>query len=146
MPRHRVSGSAVSTADASTVYRILRDRPSWPSWSALGRYEFVSGTEGELDAVCAFVTRRIRSVERLVELVPDRRLSYELVEGMPMRDYRATIELVPEPSGGTLITWTSTFDHTIPGTGWWFRRLMGGFIPRMARDLAAHAAALAAGR
>ena len=37
--------------------------------------------------------KRIASRERIVELVPDRRLSYVLVSGMPLRDYRAAPEL-----------------------------------------------------
>lgn len=140
--RLTVSGTAVTTASPATVHAVLRDRPSWPSWSALGRYEYVSGTEGELDAVCTFVTNGIRSTERIVELVPDRRLSYTLERGLPMRDYRADVDLTPE-SGGTRISWTSSFEPKLPGTGWLFRRMMTKVLGDMTTALAAHAATLA---
>lgn len=140
--RLTVSGTAVTTASPATVHAVLRDRPSWPSWSALGRYEFVSGTEGELDAVCTFVTRGIRSTERIVELVPERRLSYVLERGLPMRGYRADVDLTPE-AGGTRITWTSSFEPKIPGTGWLFQRMMTKVLGDLTAALATYAASLA---
>ncbi len=143
--RITVTGTAHSTADAGVLYEILCDRPSWPEWSSLGRYEFVSGTEGELDAVCVFVTNGIRSVERIVELVPDRRLSYALLSGLPMRDYRGVVDLTPVDTG-TDICWRSSFEPKVPGTGWFFRAMMGALIPRMATALARRADALVAER
>ncbi len=136
--RHTVIGHAVSAAPPSAVYAVLHDRPRWPEWSALGRYEFVSGTEGALGSVCTFVTNGIHSVERLVELVPDRRLSYELVSGLPMRNYRADVDLEPSV-GGTAIAWTSSFEAKVPGTAWLFRLMMRTLVGRMARELAAAA-------
>lgn len=141
--RITVTGTAHSSADAHVLYELLRDRPSWPSWSSLGRYEYVSGTEGELDAVCVFVTNRIRSVERIVELVPDRRLSYALLSGLPMRDYRGNVDLTPTGSG-TDVRWQSSFEPKIPGTGWFFEAMMGALLPRMATALAHRADELVA--
>lgn len=143
--RITVTGTAHSTADAQVLYEILRDRPTWPDWSSLGRYEFVSGTEGELDAVCVFVTNRIRSVEQIIELVPDRRLAYALLSGLPMRDYRGVVDLTPTDAG-TEIRWQSSFEPKVAGTGWFFRAMMGALIPRMAAALARRADALVAER
>lgn len=143
--RITVTGTAHSTADAHVLYEILRDRPTWPDWSSLGRYEFVSGTEGELDAVCVFVTNRIRSVEQIIELVPDRRLAYALLSGLPMRDYRGVVDLTPTDAG-TEIRWQSSFEPKVAGTGWFFRAMMGALIPRMAAALARRADALVAER
>jgi hypothetical protein len=140
MSRRTVEGTAHSTADPGTVYAVLRDRPTWPDWSPLKRYEFVSGTEGELDSVCVFITNGVHSVERIVELVADRRLSYALVSGLPMRDYRADVDLTPATNAdgtmGTDITWRSSFEPKIPATGWFFGKMMGQLVPRMARALA----------
>lgn len=141
MARITVTGTAHSSADAHVLYEILRDRPTWPTWSSLGRYEYVSGTEGELESVCVFVTNGIRSVERLVELVPDRRLAYALLSGLPMREYRGVVDLTPAGSG-TDIRWQSTFEPKVRGTGWFFRAMMGALLPRMAASLARHADAL----
>jgi hypothetical protein len=123
---------------------LLHDRPGWPNWSSLGRYEHVSGVEGELGAVCVFVTSGMRSVERIVELVPGQRLSYVLESGLPMRDYRADVDLVPAPnpdgSTGTDITWCSTFRPAIRGTGWLFRAMVRQIVGRMSASLATTAA------
>lgn len=142
--RITVTGTAHSSADAHVLYELLRDRPSWPTWSSLGRYEHVSGTEGELDSVCVFVTNGIRSVERIVELVPDRRLSYALLSGLPMRDYRANVDLTPT-AAGTDVQWQSSFEPKVRGTGWFFRAMMGALLPRMAAALARRADELVAG-
>jgi len=148
--RRTVEGTAHSTAAPATVHAVLRDRPTWPDWSSLGRYEFVSGTEGELDSVCVFITNGIRSVERIVELAPDRRLSYELLSGLPMRGYRADVDLTPSanPDGttGTDIRWCSSFEPKIAGTGWFFALMMGQLLPRMATALAQRAAVQPAAR
>jgi hypothetical protein len=143
MQRRTIRGTAHSDADPATVHSILRDRPSWPEWSTLGRYEHISGTEGELDAVCVFITNGIKSVEQIVELVPDRRLSYALLSGLPMKGYRADIDLTattgPDGSTGTDIEWCSSFEPKIPGTGWFFGLMMGRLIPGMAAALASRA-------
>jgi hypothetical protein len=37
-----------------------------------------------------------RAREEIVELIPDRRLSYVLLSGYPFRDYRADVDLEPQ--------------------------------------------------
>jgi Polyketide cyclase / dehydrase and lipid transport len=142
MKTRHVEGTATTTANPDQVYAVLVDRPSWPEWSALGRYEAVSGVEGEIGSVACFATRGIRSVERLVELQPNRRLSYELVSGLPMRDYRANVDLTPS-SGGTSIRWASSFEPKIPGTGWILRAMMIRVLGGLATDLARRAESMA---
>jgi hypothetical protein len=80
------------------------------------------------------------SREEVVEYEPPRRLSYVLLSGMPVRDYRADVELIPD-GAGTEIRWRSSFVPKIPGTGPLFRRLMAGIVGGFARRLATKAAA-----
>lgn len=40
-----------------------------------------------------------------------------MLGGMPIRDYRAEIDLEPEGDGTTL-RWRSTFSPIVPGIGW----------------------------
>ena len=47
-------------------------------------------------------TGRTRSCERIVELVPDQRLSYALESGLPLRGYRADVDLEPNGDGTKL--------------------------------------------
>ena len=144
MGRHKVDVEAHTSADASTVYALLRDGSTWPTWSPLGSFtlEREGSTEREgLGAIRIFTTGRTRSCEEIVELVPDRRLSYELRSGLPLRGYRADIDVEPD-SDGTTIRWRSSFDAKVPGTGWFYRLVLQNFIGRTARGLADYAARL----
>lgn len=130
-----------TTAPASRVYALLRDGASWPAWSPIGSFELRTPGADEpegLGAVRVFRTGMVTSVERIVELVPDRRFSYELEHGLPIAGYRADVDLTTS-GAGTEIRWHSTFRGTVPGTGWFHRVLLARFIKRCAAGLAAHA-------
>ncbi|WP_129670129.1 SRPBCC family protein [Phytoactinopolyspora endophytica] len=136
--------SVATRARACTVYALLREGAGWPSWSPIERFELVresvDGGEG-VGAVRLFRTGRIRSVERIVELVPDRRLSYVLEKGLAVRGYRADIDLSEDVSG-TSIRWHSTFRSKMPGMGGLYRRTLTTFIRKCAEGLAEHSAAI----
>jgi hypothetical protein len=149
----RIETSARSTADAQTVYDLLVDGATWPTWSPLESFTLVkpspepppgaSHGRGEgLGAVRIFRTGRTNSREEVVEVVPARRFSYALLSGLPLHGYRANIDLTPV-EGGTLIHWRSSFRAKVPGTGWIYRWALGKFIQRCVDGLAAHAATLA---
>jgi len=131
--------TAHSPADAAALYALLADGASWPTWSPLGSFELErpGGSEREgVGAVRVFRTGRYTSREELVELVPGRRLSYVLLSGLPLRGYRADIDLTPNGTG-TEIRWHSTFRPKVPGTGWLYRVALTRFIRRCANGLAA---------
>lgn len=142
MGRIVIEGTARSAASPGEVFAVLRDRPTWPEWSPLGRYTAVSGEEGTLGSVATFTTARINSKEEIVELIPGERLTYALLSGLPLRGYRGQVDLTPDGTG-TAIRWRSTFEPKIPGTGWVFRRMLGDLIPKMAAGLAQRAETLA---
>lgn len=137
----RIDVTATTTAPAAAVYALLLDGASWPVWSPLGSFELESpGPDGgeSLGAVRIFRTGRITNRERLVELVPDRRLSYALLSGMAIKDYRADIDLTDGPDG-TTIRWRSSFRAKVPGFGGIYRRTLTKFIQQCVDGLAAHA-------
>ena len=145
MGRQDIDERAFSAADPGTVYELLARGETWPEWSGIGTFTLEQPGEGApegLGAIRVFRTGRTTSRERLVELVPGRRLSYALLSGLPLRDYRADVDLTPA-NGGTDIRWHSTFSARRPGTGWLYRLLLGRFIRDTVRGLAAHAATLA---
>ena len=138
-----IDKKAHSDADPHTVYAMLLDRPAWPSWSPLESFEpETDGADGprSVGAIGTFVTGKSRSREEIVELVPDRRLSYRLLSGLPLNGYRADVDLAPSAGGGTDIRWHSTFTAARPGTGWIYRLALGRFINHTVRGLAAAAA------
>ncbi|NED99821.1 SRPBCC family protein [Phytoactinopolyspora halotolerans] len=146
MSVQRIDVSVTTPAKAATVYALLRDGAGWPSWSPIERFELLRASDDDggegVGAVRLFRTGRIRSVERIVELVPERRLSYTLEKGLAIRGYRADIDLAEGPEG-TTIRWRSSFRAKVPGTGWLYRRTLATFIRRCADGLAEHASGMA---
>lgn len=151
MGRRHVEASGWSAAPPAVVYGLLVDGATWPTWSGHEAVDLVERGEGDGDGVGAVRVLhrgRVRSRERIVELVPDRRLGYTLLAGLPLRDYRANVDLTPS-RGGTAIRWSSDFSAKVPGTGWIYRwaltRFMAASTERLA-DRAAEVAAQAGGR
>ena len=142
------------------MYALVVDGSSWPDWSAIDSYEVEpidtagdhggpapGAATGDPSALLAqgralrvFRTGSNVSRERIVELVPDRRLVYEMVSGSGLlRDYRGQIDVDPEPTGGTRVRWRATWRSPFPGVGWLMQRYLRGFQQRMVDGLAAHA-------
>ena len=148
MARQRIEHRATTTADPATVYALLRDGAGWPTWAPIESFELerpgAEEPEG-LGAVRVFRSGRVTGRDEIVELVPDRRFSYAHTSNLPIRDYRADVDLEPT-SGGTAIRWVSSFEPKVPGTGWLVRRGLDGFVAKLAHGLAGHASAMAAGR
>jgi hypothetical protein len=139
----RIETIARSSADAATVYSLLIDGKTWPTWSPLDSFELESTPPEGLGSIRVFRTGRTVSREEVVELVPNRRFSYALLSGLPLRNYRADIDLTPV-EGGTVIRWRSSFTPKVPGTGWIYRWALNRFIQRCVDGLAAHATTRAA--
>ena len=66
---------------------------------------------------------------------PPRRLGYELLSGIPIRDYRAEVTLEPDVDG-TLITWRSSFRGKFPVPGILVQRGLQTFIADTVKGLA----------
>jgi hypothetical protein len=151
MALKKIDVTEQSAADPAAVYALLRAGKTWPTWSPITSFELKQAAPGGepegLDAIRIFRTKQAigttTSVERIVELVPDKRFSYALLAGLPLRDYRADVDLTPT-AGGTSIHWHSTFRPAVPGTGWFYRAVLQAFIRRCARGLAQHAARVTA--
>jgi hypothetical protein len=134
MPAHHIRHSAVTSAPPSAVYALLADIDTWTDWGTWEKTELEStapdGTGG-VGAIRRLYSRSFGSVivsrERVAEAVPDKRIAYELLEGLPLVGYRGVVEL--EPHGqGTKITWSSSFDGQTWFGGWFYRLFLGAFI------------------
>ena len=147
MGRQHIEHHATTSADPATVYALLRDGASWPSWSPIDAFELERPGDSEpegVGAVRVLRSGRVTGRDTIVELVPDRRLSYTHASSLPVRDYRGGIDLTPV-AGGTEIRWATSFEPKYPGTGGLLRRGLDGFIGRCTEGLAARATELAGG-
>lgn len=140
--RYVIEKTARSSAGPGTVYRLLRDGATWPVWGPIDTFELEREGDGEpegVGAVRVFVRGRTRGRDEIVGFAADRQFRYNHIEGLPVRDYRGVIDLVPRDSG-TEITWTVSFSARYPGTGWLLRPALDRFLGTCVTGLAKHAA------
>ena len=145
MSRQSIEHTATTTADPATVYALLREGATWPVWGPLDSFELERPGEQEpegLGAVRIFRSGRVTGRDTIAELVQDRRFSYTHVSNLPIKNYRADVDLTPA-GDGTAIRWVSAFDPKLPGTGALLRRGLDGFVSKLANGLAEHASSLA---
>jgi hypothetical protein len=143
MGRQRIEHHATTTADPATVYALLRDGASWPTWAPIDSFELEREGEGEPEGVGAVrILRGGRVVGRdtIAEWVPQRRFAYTHASSLPVKGYRGEVDLTPTADGGTEIRWVSTFEPKVPGTGGLLRRGLAKFVGQVADGLAEHAA------
>jgi len=75
------------------------------------------------------------SRERIVAFDPPRHLAYVIDSGpMPVRDYRADIELSTTETGGTRIVWRGRWSTRVPGVSGFLTRTVQGFARGAARE------------
>jgi uncharacterized protein YndB with AHSA1/START domain len=142
MRRRHIEVSRHSAAGPAAVFKLLIDGNTWPRWSPIEAFELERPGDPPPEGVGAIrVFRRGRTTGRdeIVEVVPARRLSYRSLSGLPVRDYRAHVDLEPD-GDGTAIRWEASFAPKLPGTGRLLERGLRRFICECATGLAAHAA------
>ena len=128
--------SARSSAPPERVWQLLADARTWERWAP---FDDSAVEEGEgLGELRRFRTGRRTTRERVTGFEPPRRFGYELVSGLPIRDYSAEVTLEPD-GDGTAIRWHSRFKPKLPGTGALVRRALQRFIEQTAEGLAREA-------
>lgn len=147
-----MEAETVIGAPPATVWALVSDARRYPEWGPWreGRYQR-AGDESErgpgavqvLTSARRAYGRRSVSVERIVVAEPERRLVYEVIGGIPVRNYRGEVTLTPA-AGGTQVRWSADFDSTLAGR--LVHRTLRGFYPKMLAGLAAAAQREPAGR
>ena len=141
MRRQVIDITTTTAAAPGAVYALLADGASWPAWSPIDSFELERAGADEpegIGAVRLFRNGRVEGRDTIVELVKDRRLGYTHVSSLPVKDYRASVDLEPDGSG-TRIRWQASFLPKAPGTGPLLRVALGRFLRRCAEGLATHA-------
>jgi uncharacterized protein YndB with AHSA1/START domain len=146
MAHKEIDVRRVIPAPPAAVFATLLDRSSWPAWSGHRSFELVQpGPSGPYDVGSVGLLRSGRRRvmrEEIVEVVPDRRIGYTLLAGLPLRHYRADFDLTPTPEG-TEVRWQSRFDAP-PGFGWVYVAALRRFTGRLLEGLAKRVGQLAA--
>ena len=142
MGRRHIEVTQHSEATPASLFALLIDGETWPRWSPIEAFELERSGDPPPEGVGAIrVFRRCRTTGRdeIVEVVPDRRLSYRSLSGLPLRDYQAHVDLEPD-GDGTTIRWQASFSPKLPGTGRLLERGLRRFLCECATGLAAHVA------
>jgi uncharacterized protein YndB with AHSA1/START domain len=113
-------------APPAAVWSLLDDSSTWPDWTSIDSFELERAPDPGtgLGEIRRFRTGPITVREEIVERAEERRLSYRLLGGLPVRDYVAVIELSPAGEG-TDLRWHTTFDGRLPLSGPVFKALLG---------------------
>ncbi|MFL6241439.1 MAG: SRPBCC family protein, partial [Acidimicrobiia bacterium] len=90
-------------------------------------------------AIRVFRRGKTTGRDQIVEIVPGRRFAYVSLSGLPVRDYRAHIDLEPD-GAGTTIRWQASFAPKVVGTGWLLERGLRSFLGECAAGVAKRSA------
>ncbi len=111
-----VAARTTVRADPPAVWALLADANAYPRWGpwSEGGYRPAADGPSEPGRIQWFRHGRTVSVEEVLEVEAPNRLTYRVVSGIPMRNYRAEVTLTAE-DGGTTVDWRATFDRTLVG-------------------------------
>ncbi|HEX4218453.1 MAG TPA: SRPBCC family protein, partial [Acidimicrobiales bacterium] len=110
---------ATSRAPVEVLWPLIGESARWKEWSFLTRSGLDREGEPAPDGVGAirrFTALGLGSREEVVAWEPPHHLGYVILTGFPVRNYRGDVVLSAD-GGRTTLTWTSSFDTKIPGTG-----------------------------
>lgn len=127
---------ATSAAPPERVWELLVDVERWPAWSVFDEAHVESGSG--VGRVQRLRNGRVTGRERVTALEPPRRMTYELLSGLPLKDYVGEVLLTPVGEG-TAITWRSTFRGAFPLAGALVARGLQPMLQQHAQALAREA-------
>ena len=115
---YRYTDSRQVAADPAVAWEIVSNHERMSQWTPA--HEVVLETLGSPDRNGVGAVRALRMFgptirERITAFEPPHKLRYELVSGMPFRDYTGEITVEPNGSGSRISTAIS-FRTIIPGT------------------------------
>ncbi|HEY2564492.1 MAG TPA: SRPBCC family protein [Acidimicrobiales bacterium] len=125
---------ATSQAPVEVVWPLIGEAARWREWSFLTRSGLDREGEPAPDGVGAirrFTTLGMGSREEVVAWEPPHHLGYVILTGFPVRNYRGDVVLAADGDRTTL-TWSSSFDTKIPGTGRLMHEVLFFIIRRFA--------------
>jgi uncharacterized protein YndB with AHSA1/START domain len=135
------------SAPPERVWARYTDHAGWTDWAGAGTVTLFREGEPHRDGVgcirriaapsARWASARLGVVVREVVIVfePPRRMVYRVLDGGPIRDHEAEVELEALASGGTRLLWRCRFTPRIPLTGWLARRVVTLFFGRVLRRL-----------
>lgn len=134
---YTVGAVATSRADAEMIFKHLVVAEAWGEWgsfpSRARRERAGDRSPNGVGAIRAIPPAR----EQVVEYDPPHRYAYVALSGLPLKEYRAEVNL--EPRGPeTVIRWDAVFEPRYAGTGPLMRRFLDRMLASFCRRVAEH--------
>ena len=117
MTQLHVEAEGTAAATPAAVWALVADANSyctWGPWSASGYESPGDEAPGGVGAIRWMRYGRTKTVEKVLEVENGRRMAYTVVKGIPVRNYRAEVTLMPT-AAGTHIRWVANWDRTLAG-------------------------------
>ncbi len=111
-----IEAVARTSGSSAAVWALLADASTWARWGSWSKVEVEGGGQQGPGAVRVLVKAPFRVRERITAWVPNKRMAYELLDGMRVRGYTAEVTLEEAVQGGTIVRWRSTYDRAGPLT------------------------------
>ena len=134
-----IEHTAHADAPRAAVWAKLSDLQGWHEWGPWDKTDI----DGEIRTMVADRKRLTGKpyvlTERVLELTPQERFRYQLLSGLPVKNYQGTVTLSDSADGGTDIHWASHFDPPWPV----FKGLWRGAMLKVITDVSERLAAAA---
>jgi uncharacterized protein YndB with AHSA1/START domain len=120
-------------APRSVVFAVLADRQSYGDVLPISTRLVSPGADGAqgIGAVHFLGLGPVGAKERITELVPDQRMAYEVVGGLPARRHTGEVELADE-GVGTRMTYRMVHEPALPAPGFVLRPVLVGLTKALA--------------
>jgi hypothetical protein len=125
-----IEHTAHSEVSRSAVWKKLSDLQAWHEWGPWTKTDIDRDIRTMVSERKRLTGKPYVMTERVTALVPEERFEYELLAGLPVRNYRAVVTLT-DAGEGTNITWRSSFESPWP----FFGGLWRGAMLKVIRDV-----------
>jgi uncharacterized membrane protein len=105
-----IEHTAHSDRPGEEVWAKLSDLQGWHEWGPWTRTEIDGDIRTMVSERRKLHGKRYVMKERVTALVPQERFEYDLLSGLPIKNYHGTVTLSDADGGGTDIHWASHFD------------------------------------
>jgi uncharacterized protein YndB with AHSA1/START domain len=132
-----IEHTAHSDSPRSDVWRKLSDLQNWHEWGPWTKTDVDGDIRTMVSERKRLTGKPYVMTERVTKLEPEERFEYDLLSGLPVRNYHAVVTLTDATDGGTDINWRSSFKSPWPFLGGLWRGAMLKVIRDVSERLAA---------